>query len=81
MAPDPTTVTVNCICPGPIMTGMTADIADDAEVIDARRRVPLRRCGDPDDVAHVTLSPCLPATGHINRAIIPIDGGMTIRHT
>jgi 3-oxoacyl-[acyl-carrier protein] reductase len=40
-------VTVNCICPGPIHTGMTQVIPDDAKAKFARRRVPLRRYGDP----------------------------------
>src|SRR5262249_6077478 len=38
-------VTVNCICPGPIRTGMTEPIPDDAKERFARRRVPLRRYG------------------------------------
>jgi len=74
-------VTVNCICPGPINTGMTAQIpAADKETY-AKRRVPLRRYGDPEEVAHMTLSLCLPASGFVNGAIIPVDGGMSIRHT
>jgi 3-oxoacyl-[acyl-carrier protein] reductase len=74
-------VTVNCICPGPINTGMTAAIpAADKETY-ARRRVPLRRYGDPEEVAHMTLSLCLPASGFVNGAVIPVDGGMSIRHT
>jgi 3-oxoacyl-[acyl-carrier protein] reductase len=74
-------VTVNCICPGPINTGMTAGINDDAKETYARRRVPLRRYGDPEEVAHMTLNLCLPASSFVNGAIIPVDGGMTIRHT
>ena len=74
-------MTVNCICPGPINTGMTAVIpAADKEAY-ARRRVPLRRYGEPEEVAHMTLSLCLPASGFVNGAIIPVDGGMSIRHT
>jgi 3-oxoacyl-[acyl-carrier protein] reductase len=38
-------ITVNCICPGPIRTGMTEPIPDDAKERFARRRVPLRRYG------------------------------------
>ena len=74
-------VTVNCICPGPIRTGMTADIPDDAKTIYAKRRVPLRRYGDPEEVAQMTLNLCLPASSFVNGAIIPVDGGMSIRHT
>ncbi len=74
-------VTVNCVCPGPINTGMTQGIPDEAKEIYAKRRVPLRRYGDPEEVAHMTLNLCLPASSFVNGAIIPVDGGMTIRHT
>jgi 3-oxoacyl-[acyl-carrier protein] reductase len=74
-------VTANCICPGPIMTGMTEAIPDDDKQTYARRRVPLRRYGDPEEVAQMTLNLCLPASSYVNGAIIPVDGGMTIRHT
>lgn len=76
-----TGITVNCICPGPIDTGMTAGIDADAKAIYARRRVPLRRYGAPEEVAHMTLNLCLPSASFVNGAIIPVDGGMTIRHT
>ena len=74
-------VTANCICPGPIRTGMTAGIADADKETYARRRVPLRRYGDPEEVAQMTLNLCLPASSFVNGAIIPVDGGMSIRHT
>jgi 3-oxoacyl-[acyl-carrier protein] reductase len=74
-------VTVNCICPGPIDTAMTAGIDADSKATYARRRVPLRRYGDPEEVAHMTLSLCLPAASFVNGVTIPVDGGMTIRHT
>lgn len=73
-------ITVNCICPGPILTGMTAGISDEAKETYAKRRVPLRRYGDPEEVAHMTLNLCLPASSFVNGAVIPVDGGMTIRH-
>ena len=74
-------VTVNCICPGPIDTGMTAAIPDDAKATYARRRVPLRRYGLPEEVAHMTLNLCLPSSSFVNGITIAVDGGMTIRHT
>lgn len=76
-----TGVTVNCICPGPIRTGMTASIPDEAKETYARRRVPLRRYGDPEEVAQMTLSLVLPAASFCNGAVLPVDGGMVIRHT
>jgi 3-oxoacyl-[acyl-carrier protein] reductase len=74
-------ITVNCICPGPIRTGMTAGISDADKETYAKRRVPLRRYGDPEEVAQMTLSMCLPAASFLNGAIVPVDGGMSIRHT
>ncbi len=74
-------VTVNCICPGPILTGMTAGISDADKDTYARRRVPLRRYGQPEEVAQMTLNLCLPASSFVNGAVIPVDGGMSIRHT
>jgi 3-oxoacyl-[acyl-carrier protein] reductase len=76
-----TGVTVNCICPGPIRTGMTADIPDQHKEKFARRRVPKRRYGDPEEVAQVTLSLVLPASSYLNAAIIPVDGGMMAQNT
>lgn len=77
----PTGVTVNCICPGPIRTGMTAGIPDDAKERFARRRVPMRRYGDPEEVAQVTLSLVLPAASFITGAVVPVDGGLTVQNT
>ena len=61
--------------------GMTATIPDEAKATYARRRVPLRRYGLPEEVAHMTLNLCLPASSFVNGATIAVDGGMTIRHT
>lgn len=75
-----TGVTVNCICPGPIETGMTASIPAEDKAVYARRRVPLRRYGDPEEVAHMTLALVLPAASFVNGAVVVVDGGMSIRH-
>jgi len=77
----PRGVTVNCICPGPVDTAMTAAIPAEAKATYARRRVPLRRYGDPEEVAHLTLSLCLPAASFVTGAVLAVDGGMSIRHT
>jgi 3-oxoacyl-[acyl-carrier protein] reductase len=74
-------VTVNCVCPGPIRTGMTAAIPDEAKERFARRRVPMRRYGDPEEVAQITLSLVLPAASYLTGAVIPVDGGLTVQNT
>ena len=73
-------ITVNCICPGPITTGMTNRISDEHKAIYARRRTALGRYGDPEEVAHMTLSLCLPASSFLTGAIIPVDGGLMARN-
>lgn len=73
-------ITVNCICPGPITTSMTQRISDEHKAIYARRRTALGRYGDPEEVAHITLSLCLPASSFITGAIIPVDGGLMARN-
>lgn len=75
-----TGVTVNCICPGPIHTGMTSVIPDEDKTKFARRRVPLRRYGVPEEVAHMTLALVLPSASFVNGVAIPVDGGMTIKN-
>ena len=72
-------ITVNCICPGPINTAMTAAIPEEDKQIYARRRVPLKRYGEPEEVAHMTLSLCLPAASFVNGAVLPVDGGLSIK--
>jgi len=73
-------ITVNCICPGPIRTGMTQGIPEDQKQEFARRRVALRRYADPEEVAHGTLNFVLPASGFMTGATLPVDGGLTIRN-
>ena len=75
-----TGVTFNCVCPGPIRTGMTAKIPDAAKEKFARRRVPLGRYGDPEEVAHATLSLVLPASSYVNGAVLMVDGGLSIKN-
>ncbi|HEY2427854.1 MAG TPA: SDR family NAD(P)-dependent oxidoreductase [Acidimicrobiales bacterium] len=72
-------ITVNCVCPGPIETGMTAPIPAADKAVFARRRVPLRRYGQPEEVAHATLSLVLPASSFINGAVLVVDGGLTAK--
>jgi 3-oxoacyl-[acyl-carrier protein] reductase len=73
-------ITVNCICPGPITTGMTDRISAEHKAIYAKRRTALNRYGDPEEVAHMTLSLCLPAASFLTGAVIPVDGGLMSRN-
>ncbi len=76
----PRGVNVNAVCPGPIRTAMTAAIPDEAKTIFAKRRVALKRYGEPEEVAHATLSLSLPAASFITGAVLVVDGGLTVRN-
>ena len=73
-------ITVNCICPGPIRTAITDRISEEHKTIYAKRRTALGRYGFPEEVAHMTLSLCLPAASYITGAVIPVDGGLMARN-
>jgi len=77
----PLGVTVNCVCPGPIRTAMTASIPEEAKARFARRRVPLRRYGEPEEVAHAVLGLVLPAMSYVTGAVLVADGGLTAQNT
>ena len=73
-------INVNCICPGPIRTGMTANIPEADKQEYARRRIALKRYADPEEVAHMTLSLVLPAASFVTGVALPVDGGLTIKN-
>jgi 3-oxoacyl-[acyl-carrier protein] reductase len=73
-------ITVNAVCPGPIHTGITRGISEEDKATFANRRTALRRYGDPEEVAHATLSLVLPAASFITGAALVVDGGVTIRN-
>ncbi|MCP3937924.1 MAG: SDR family oxidoreductase [Actinomycetia bacterium] len=73
-------VTANVVCPGPIDTAMTAAIPNEAKVVFAKRRVPLRRYGQPIELAQAIASLVMPASSYINGAVLRVDGGMLVRN-
>ena len=69
-------VRVNCVAPWYIRTRRTSDALADPdyyeEVID---RTPMRRVGEPDEVAAAIAFLCLPAASYITGECIAVDGG------
>lgn len=64
-------ITVNCIAPGLIETGMTGTIP--AEALEA---VPMRRMGTPDEVAALAAFLFSEEAGYITRQVIAVNGGL-----
>jgi 3-oxoacyl-[acyl-carrier protein] reductase len=55
---------------------MTAPIPEEAKQKWARRNVPMKRYGEPEEVAHAILSLVLPASSFITGTYLLVDGGM-----
>lgn len=72
-------VTVNCVCPGATLTGMTEAIPAERRDAFARRNVPLGRYARPDEIAFVIVALTALEASYVNGAIIPVDGGMSAK--
>jgi len=72
-------VRVNCVCPGPTLTGMSGPVvALDPSVPEALRgNVPLQRLAQPEEIAAVICFLASPAASFVHGAVIPVDGGIT----
>lgn len=71
-------VRVNCVCPGVIETPMTRALLDDATWRDAiLLKYPLRRFGQPDEVAAAILYLSSDEAAFVTGIALPVDGGYT----
>jgi 3-oxoacyl-[acyl-carrier protein] reductase len=68
-------ITVNCICPGPITTSMTARISDEHKAIYAKRRTALGRYGAPEDIANAVAFLASDKAKYITGTTLTVDGG------
>lgn len=70
-------INVNAVAPGFIATDMVAKMPEN--IVDGmRNKVPLRRLGQPEDVAQVYLFLASGAADYINGAVIEVNGGLSI---
>ena len=65
-------ITVNCVAPGLIETAMSAEVP----LEEALKMIPMRRAGQPDDVAAVVSFLCSDGAGYVTRQVISVNGGM-----
>ena len=76
----PEGITVNCVCPGPTLTGMTQAIPDNDKVVFAKRRTALKRYAQPEEIAHAIVNFTLPSSSYMTGVALAVDGGLTIRN-
>jgi len=77
----PNGVRVNCVCPGAINTTMIAEVLANPEgpLKYRKANTPLRRVGEPEEIARVALFLVSERSSFITGAILPVDGGYTAR--
>lgn len=77
-------VRVNAICPGLIETGMTAELFEWARTTGRESRIgrlnPLRRGGEPAEIASVALFLASDSSSYVNGQAIAVDGGLSASH-
>jgi 3-oxoacyl-[acyl-carrier protein] reductase len=71
-------VTVNAVAPGFIETDMSEAVRNKAGDFIAKKLVPLRRLGRPDDIAGVVVFLAGPAGAYITGQVITVDGGLSL---
>ncbi|KAI3954576.1 hypothetical protein MKW98_019707 [Papaver atlanticum] len=69
----------NSVAPWYIKTSLVEHLLEDKEFVDrVIARTPLRRVGEPQEVASLVAYLCLPASSYITGQTISVDGGMTV---
>ncbi len=77
-------VRVNALCPGLIETGMTQPVFEAARRAGKEDRIgrlnPLRRSGQPEEVAHAALFLACAESSYVNGHALVVDGGLSSSH-
>ena len=71
-------VRVNAICPGLVVTGMTAS-ASAAAVETMKAEIPLRRDGRPEEISAAVVFLASDESSYITGVALPVDGGFVAR--
>jgi len=72
-------IRINCIAPGLVRTDFARALWEDpAKLAAAEAAYPLRRIGEPDDIAGMAVCLAAPAGAFVTGQTIVVDGGVTI---
>ena len=70
-------ITVNAVAPGFIETDMTEELSDKLKE-EAKKALPLKRLGKPEDVANLVAFLASDESNYITGQVINVDGGMVM---
>ncbi len=73
----PSSITVNCVCPGVIDTPMNSCFSKE-EMKEIVAEIPLRRLGSPTEIAKLVAFLLSEHSSYITGAVITADGGYTL---
>jgi 2-hydroxycyclohexanecarboxyl-CoA dehydrogenase len=74
-------VTANCVCPGPTRTPLLEGMAGEGgdRFVDAlTRAVPMRRLGEPEDIAAAVAFLASDRAGYVTGQTLSVSGGLTM---
>lgn len=70
-------INVNAVAPGYIVTDMTEELSEKIKE-ETKNSIPLKRLGEPEDVAELVAFLASKASDYITGQVINVDGGMVI---
>ena len=68
-------ITINCVAPGFVDTDMTRALSEKQQQ-DLLQHIPLKRLGEPEDIASAVAFLASPSAGYITGATLHVNGGM-----
>lgn len=74
----PRGVTVNAVAPGFIATDMSEAVRNKAGGLIEKKLIPMRRVGQPEDVASVVVFLAGPGGAYLTGQVITVDGGLSL---
>lgn len=69
-------IRVNAVAPGPVRTNMCP--LNDEKEKELKKLTPLRRVGEPEDVANAIALFCQPASNYLTGQVLIVDGGLSL---
>ncbi|MGD8244329.1 MAG: 3-oxoacyl-[acyl-carrier-protein] reductase [Anaerolineae bacterium] len=74
----PRSITVNAVAPGFVLTDLTADLPEEL-VRQAIESTPLRRMGQPEEIAHAVAFLASDLASFITGEVLTVDGGLVMQ--